>query len=678
MNNKVEVPLETKLKKRFELLLDKKKLIFIVTIIGLLIAIGVTMLLPKKYKADGSIVFKYRILNNSVFKNDISLLNEQKYFFTDNVLNEVSESLTKNNKSISVNDLKRLVTVNFNEASSSLFITAISEGNNYPHEIVNTMIKNFVRKASIKSKTNFLEYAKSIKEVESRVTKEIKENIGDNNSSISTLTFQQDQNISRISELESELELMELENQFYQKNYESIKALLKEKYPVIFTELSSNNNQELNKVGVLYQQWLTKKMLSGVSKKLGNYNLNYPWDNQVQPNGNSEQIYFNLINDEISKIKNDTGIEDSYIDMLITEYEKIKLKVSAIDLAKSTIFNTLTKLDEEFNNIPFNNLDYARELRNKKVRNLLLLKAKERFSDLSKKRNNYLAEIDYVQYALEPNTYFSPNLLLNIIYGILGGLLLGIIIAAFGSENKRIDIVTSLEDLDNIDFKIVSQIPTFPAGSPLLFDSLKKDEIIKINTAIINAFKSIESFLRYGSLEKTLKSVIITSANDYEGKSSIASNVALELANSGNKVLLVDADLKKPNLHKFFKIKSTPSLAHYLFRKKELNEIIRKTQNINLDLITCIEFPQNPSVIITSERMKHFVQYVQDMYDYIIYDTASINALKETIELTHIIDEVILVVRANKTKLSDVLSTKEYFEKHGNENLNIILNDVKI
>jgi capsular exopolysaccharide synthesis family protein len=171
---------------------------------------------------------------------------------------------------------------------------------------------------------------------------------------------------------------------------------------------------------------------------------------------------------------------------------------------------------------------------------------------------------------------------------------------------------------------------------------------------------------------------MVSSGQDSEGKSVVASNVAIALANGDNKVLLVDADLKHPQLNKYFKMKSTPSLAHYLFRKKELEEIIRTTHNKNLDIITCIEFPQNPAVIITSERMKNFMSEVVKEYDYVVYDTCSLCTLKETAEIAKEMDEVILVVRANQSKILEFVNAENLLKEKGVNNVNVVLNDVKV
>jgi len=359
----------------------------------------------------------------------------------------------------------------------------------------------------------------------------------------------------------------------------------------------------------------------------------------------------------------------------INLYEN-QIRVNSIDITKSIIFNALTTLEQRFNLIPFSIIDEARQLRMKKVNNSLELKLNSKFEKLKAKEKTFFAEIESITNAMVPKSFFSPDITLNIILGALIGLIIGIFIA-ISSTTTKIELITTTKDLEESGYKIIAQIPSFPAGSPLLFDSLNESENEKLDPKILNSFSSIETFLKYGNLDNPLKTILVTSGQDGEGKSVIASNIAIALANSGNKVLLVDADLKKPQLNKFFKIKATPSLAHYLFRKKELDEIIKSTHNNNLDLITCIEFPQNPAVIITSERMQNFMNQVKQKYDYVVYDTSSLCLLKETASITKNIDEVIIVVKANYSKISDFLNTDFMLTESGTSNFNVVLNDVK-
>jgi capsular exopolysaccharide synthesis family protein len=312
-----------------------------------------------------------------------------------------------------------------------------------------------------------------------------------------------------------------------------------------------------------------------------------------------------------------------------------------------------------------------------KFNNNLSLKLKTEKLRLKDIENNFYAEVESIKNATPPDSYFSPNTTLYIFLGGFLGLIAGIFVAFFSNSNK-IDLIKTTEDLEESGYKIIAQIPSFPEGSSLLFDSLSKTEKDKVDQKIYNAFDGISIFLKYGSLDKPLKTILVASGQDSEGKSVVASNVAIALANGDNKVLLVDADLKHPQLNKYFKMKSTPSLAHYLFRKKELDEIIRTTHNTNLDIITCIEFPQNPAVIITSERMKNFMSEVVKDYDYVVYDTCSLCTLKETAEIAKEMDEVILVVRANQSKILEFVNAENLLKENGVNNVNVVLNDVKV
>ena len=265
---------------------------------------------------------------------------------------------------------------------------------------------------------------------------------------------------------------------------------------------------------------------------------------------------------------------------------------------------------------------------------------------------------------------------MNVFLGSLLGLILGVLTALF-TKKDDIDLIKTVADIEELGYSIISQIPSFQGGPEILFDAVKDGDTENRNTKLIEAFTNIGTFLKYGSLDKSLRTILVTSGNDGEGKSIIASNIAIALANDDNKVLLIDADLKHPQLNKFFKLKSSPSLAHYLFRKKELDEIIRNTYKDNLKLITCIEFPQNPSAIITCERMGNFIEQVKEDYDYIIYDSSSLCSLKETASIAKQMDEVMLVIMAGKTKQSELVKAESILNEYGVTSFNVILNNVK-
>jgi capsular exopolysaccharide synthesis family protein len=679
---KLQLPLSLKLKKRFGLVIEKKKIVFGLLFIGIILATVISFLLPKLYRATGKIYFKYNSVNSSFLNNNGSLDSEFKLLQSADLLKYTVNNLAKKGISVSVNDIVDYQEIITDEAGTAIDISIVSDEANKSAEIINALTEAFSETCLLENRSGYISTLRSITEREESLQEDIKRVLASQQSNqISSLNLQHEQIITEISEFESELESIELESYLFSSQLKGLQKVLEDRYSAVSANILMHNDSYLNEVKVQLERLETQNNLSSVTQKLGNFPITFPWAENYDLktiavvknrfNTQLEKLIENLTKDrELNNLK--------FLKDLSKAVFENQIKVNAIDLTKSTIFNTLTVLEEKFNQIPFSIIDIARQARTKKFNSALAIKIKAKILRLKGRENEFFAEVESLRNAEIPKNYFSPSITLNIFWGALIGLLAGMIIAAGSSDSLKIDIVKSTEDLEESGYKIISQIPSFPSGSPLLFDSLNMNDKKQLDSQILNSFGNIETFLKYGSLERSLKTVLITSGYDDEGKSLIASNVAIALANNGNKVLLVDVDLIKPQLNKYFKIKSTPSLAHYLFRKKELDEIVRSTHNKNLDLITCIEFPQNPAVIITSERMKNFMTQVESNYDYIVYDSSSLSSLRETADLAKNIDEVLLVVRANKTKITEIINAESILNEYGVSDFNVVLNDTEV
>lgn len=677
---KVKLPLKILIRKRIDMILDKKKLILGLLTAGLILGALLSFLLPKLYRASGSINFVNSSVNSQLLTNSGSLSNEISYLQSDELIKETIEKLAQRGLSIGKNDILNSCEIVENKSSVALGINFISNDAEKSAEIVNLFIQKLSEKSLLNSKLPYLSALSIISEREETLEEEIKKSFaGQQGAQIITLGINEEQLITRIAEFESELESIELINNYYSENLQNLQKLLEESYPIISSNILLLNNSNLSETKTKYERLETKNLLATVSQKLGNIQISYPWE-EVYDLRDLQNIRteFNLslekLVDDLAENREISNLE--FLKKLSQKLLKNQVMVNAIDFTKLIIFNTMTELEQSFNRIPYTIIDAARQSRIKKFNNSLALKLKTEKIRLKQKESDFFAVIESVRNAEKPKTYFSPNTTLNIILGGIIGLVIGLFLSLF-SNSKNIELIKSTDDLEESGYKIIAQIPSFAENSPILFDSLSQIEKRNVDKKVINAFEGISVFLKYGSLDKPLKTIMVTSGQDGEGKSIIAANTAISLANSGNKVLLVDADLKNPQLHKYFKIKSTPSLAHYLFGKKELEEVIRSTHNPNLSLVTCIEFPQNPAAIIISERMKNFMNEVKEDYDHIVYDTSSLCSLKETAVIASIIDEVILVVRANKSKISEMIAAETLLKEKNVFNLNIVLNDIK-
>lgn len=676
----IKIPIRLIVKKKIKSILVEKKLILTLFFIGIILASIISFLLPKYYRATGSLALDYKTVNSKFLENSGSLEKEISLLKSDSITKQTTEILAKEGISVSKNDILKSGEFKADKASANIYVSMVSKDAEKSSNIVNTIMQIFNEFSLLNSREPYIAALKAISEREDALQEEIQRtNAGLGGTKITTLSSEQEQIIDQIAEFESELESVELKISFYNRQLEKLQKLLEEKYPEISSSILSFESSKINNSKTKLQRLEIINLLSRVQQRLTNFQIEYPWEQNYNiSNLNSAKTEFatNIdgIIDVVAKNKNVENI--AFLKALSKRLFENQVMVSAIDNTKLIIFNIMRDLENSFNRIPFSIIDVARQSRLQKFNNNLSIKIKIEKLRLKKIENNFYAEVESIKNAEPPDSYFSPNTTLYIFLGGLLGFLSGIFFAVFFKSNK-IDLIKSSEDLEESDYKIIAQIPSFPEGSSLLFDSLSRTEKDKVDPKILNAFDGISVFLKYGSLDKPLKTIMVASGQDGEGKSVIAANVALALANDDNKVLLVDVDLKNPQLNKYFKLKSTPSLAHYLFRKKELDEIIRTTHNKNLNIITCIEFPQNPSVIITSERMKNFMSQVAKDYDYVVYDTCSLCKLKETAEIAKEMDEVILVIRANTSKILDVANAENLLKINGINNFNVVLNDVK-
>lgn len=679
-NTKMQSPLSLRIKKRFELIMKKKKTVISVFLLGIVLATLISLLLPKIYKTTSKVSFDYKTVNSTYLSKNGSFENEIRLLKSHEFLENSVKILAKKGIPISIKDILENSEIIAIEAGTDIDFMIENNDPNNVAEILNTITVSFKNKTSLKNRSSLLSILKAVDEREKLLQQDIKRGMANQQAStISSLSFEHDRIINQVSEFESELENIELQNNFYSWQLASLQKILEEKYPEFSANIQSFNYVKLTEVKLKLERLDAKKQLSLVSEKLGNFEITYPWEekydlNELPTTKSRAKRYLDSYLENL--FKNNSIENNGFVNELSKAIFDNQVKVNAIDITKSTIFSTLTFLEDQFNQIPFSIIEEARKSRIKKFNTKLIIKINSLNQSFMEKEGEFFAEVESVRQAKVPKSYFSPNIILNIFLGALIGFLVGVIIAAGSSDTSKIELVTNAHDLEEAGYKLISQIPNFPGGSPLLYDSSNKENN-KMDEQILSSFESIEKFIKYGDLEKAIKTVLVTSGEDGEGKSILASNIAIAIANAGNKVLLVDADLLHPQLNKYFKVKATPSLAHYLFRKKELDEIVRKTHNENLDLITCIEFPQNPSVIITSERMKNFMTQVEERYDYIVYDSCSLSELKETAALAKSIDQVILTVRANKTKLSEIFTAQMVLEKYGVTDFNVVLNDIK-
>ncbi|MDO4526642.1 MAG: polysaccharide biosynthesis tyrosine autokinase, partial [Candidatus Saccharibacteria bacterium] len=189
--------------------------------------------------------------------------------------------------------------------------------------------------------------------------------------------------------------------------------------------------------------------------------------------------------------------------------------------------------------------------------------------------------------------------------------------------------------------------------------------------------KSLRTNLQFTAIDKNLKTILVTSTNASEGKSFVSANLAISFAQAEKKVLLVDCDLRKGRVHRLFDVPNTDGLSNLLTDDLDnLSHYIHNTGIDNLDIITCGTYPPNPSELLASKKNKRLITSLRHRYDIIIFDGAPIGGLADSVILSSLMDETIIVVKDNSTSRNDLMAAKGELEKVGAKVAGVVFNMV--
>lgn len=191
-------------------------------------------------------------------------------------------------------------------------------------------------------------------------------------------------------------------------------------------------------------------------------------------------------------------------------------------------------------------------------------------------------------------------------------------------------------------------------------------------------FNTIRTNIEFSSIDKERKSLMFTSSMASEGKSTVAANTAVAFARQGKKVLLVDADLRRPTINATFSIQNPVGLTNFLTEKNlNINDAIYRTSIKNLYVMPSGPIPPNPSELIGSKKMSRVVEALDSAFDLVIYDAPPVLSVTDAQILSTKVDGTILVVRENKTEKVLVKQAVRLIQHVNGEILGVVLNDVR-
>lgn len=202
------------------------------------------------------------------------------------------------------------------------------------------------------------------------------------------------------------------------------------------------------------------------------------------------------------------------------------------------------------------------------------------------------------------------------------------------------------------------------------------DKIVPFN--ITESYKAMRTNLIFSLSTSDKKIVAVSSALPGDGKSTIAANLAIAFSQlNENKVLLIDADMRKPVQHRLFNVKNNAGIAEYLGKMKQREECIRKSDVPNLDIIPSGSLPPNPSELLGSEQMEKLLSEVSAEYDYILIDMPPVNIVSDPLTIGRSISGMVVVTHYGKTTYDDVDELMRKVQTSDTKLLGLVLNEIK-
>ncbi len=273
--------------------------------------------------------------------------------------------------------------------------------------------------------------------------------------------------------------------------------------------------------------------------------------------------------------------------------------------------------------------------------------------------------------ATVPERPISPKVMQNtLLAAIVGGMLA---IGGIFLVEALDDTVKGPEDVTrNVNLPVLGVVAVHETGKGELITATQP------RSPIAEAFRSLRTNIQFASVDRNLQTILVTSALPSEGKSTVAANLAIALAQSGKRVVLLEADLRRPSVHRYLAVPNRLGLsAIFVQPQVYLDGSLQGTHVPNLKVLTSGDLPPNPSELLGSERMQAIIRQVREQADVLVLDTPPVMAVTDAVVLAPRVDGVLLVVKPGDTKTSALQAAVEQLRRVGANVLGVVLNEVQ-
>ncbi|WP_407305249.1 polysaccharide biosynthesis tyrosine autokinase [Acinetobacter sp.] len=345
------------------------------------------------------------------------------------------------------------------------------------------------------------------------------------------------------------------------------------------------------------------------------------------------------------------------------------------------ISGKIRELNNILKNLPELQRQYLQLSRDVEVKQQLYTSLVNSYQQLRIAKAGEIGNVLIIDTALEPIEPIKPKKPLILVLALLCGVFLGIVLALF-----RNMLHSGVKDSSKIENELGFPVYATIAHSPIqesglkLLKKKKTPFLLAIkhsNDIAIESLRSIRTAIHFALTQAKNNIIMISGPTPEVGKSFVSSNLAVIMAEKNKRVLVIDADLRRGHLHKYFNLNNQYGLTEYLNEQIILKQLVQTTNVPNLSVITCGKSPANPSELLNSSRFYELLQQLIPYYDHIIIDTAPVLAVTDAIIVSQHAGVNLVVARYAKTQMKELEQTLNRFKQAGTKVNGFILNDIQ-
>jgi non-specific protein-tyrosine kinase len=282
------------------------------------------------------------------------------------------------------------------------------------------------------------------------------------------------------------------------------------------------------------------------------------------------------------------------------------------------------------------------------------------------------SDVILVEPASVPVSPIRPKVMQNtLLAAVVGGML-------------AVGLIFLIDALDNTikDPEDVARHLGLPVLGMIALDeeTSENDPLVTISkprSPIAEGYRALRTNIQFASVDKPIKSLLVTSIAPSEGKTTVASNLGIAMAQGGRNVIMIDADLRKPKMHRRLNLPNRKGLTS-LFMQPDmlLDGTVQKTDTNNLYVMTAGNLPPNPSELLSSDRMVEILKSIRNHADVVMIDTPPILAVTDAVVLSQRVDGVLIVIKTGSTKTTAAQQTVHQLRRLNANILGVVLNAV--